>query len=552
VSKNSIAFILCAVALFGAYSYLSQRQLQQAAPPGAPTTEQAADQPEGALHQTEQTSGSNAASGLGAVAQTFSTEGGPESLAIVTPSVKIDLSNRGGCIEGVVLNGYQRTQGASDPVALIEKLEPCKALGVRISDLDLREEPALLSSSSPQGVTIEQRKDGLHVRRTLHINETGYQGKLTIEVHNTRTDRHSGLVEFELGATSTKEGAASMLSFDQSSMRHLSYYADDELNEEILHFEETPAAEVLVLEPSVSLDWAASGGTYFMFAASPLFKSPVGIRFERQPFNMQPDRQSPAERTIYEGWLQHQFDLAPGTGTSWAYDLYLGPKDLADLTAAGHNLEKSINYGFFQIVAWPMFKALQWIEGLVGNWGVAILILTLLIRIVFYPLTAKSYTASKKMQKLQPALNELKEKYKDDKQKQQQELMAMMAKEGVNPLGGCLPVLPQIPVFFGLNAVLMHTFDLRQAPLGLWIQDLSTHDPYYISPLLMALLMYVQQRMTPMPSMDPTQAKIMRFLPIIFALFMISYPSGLVVYIITSTIFSIAQQQFMMKTYKDT
>ena len=198
-----------------------------------------------------------------------------------------------------------------------------------------------------------------------------------------------------------------------------------------------------------------------------------------------------------------------------------------------------------------MFKVLKAIEGVVGNWGVAIIFLTLLMRLLFYPLTAKSYAASKKMQKMQPKMNEIKERYKDDKQKQQQELMALMSKEGVNPLGGCLPVLPQIPVFFGLNAVLMNTFDLRLAPFGLWIHDLSSKDPYYVSAVIMAGLMYVQQKLTPMPGIDPAQAKMMRFLPIVFALFMITYPSGLVVYIITSTLFSIAQQQFMIKRYKD-
>lgn len=547
MNKNSMAFIASVVLLFAAYSYLSKTSAgpSDATPSDSNSTESNAKQPSTAAQNTgpEPTA-------LPVVAD-FNPDLGPGQAQLATAHMKVDVGSKGGCIEDVVLPRYTVSPSSSEPVKLIEKLEPCRALGIKIGALDFREERSYLTQQSPSTVTIEQRKDGLHLRRILTLDEGGYRGKLTVELHNVRNAPAEGLLELELGATSAKEGSSSLLGFDQSQLRYLAYYADDKRHESLLTFEETPAAEVLELVPDTKISWAAAGGTYFMFALSPLFQDPIGLRFERQPFNMQPSRQSPPERTIYEGWLQHRYTIEPSRHTSWNYDLYLGPLDLDDLKKAGHNLDEAINYGFFKIVAWPMFKLLKAIEGLVGNWGAAIVVLTLLIRLLFFPLTAKSYTASKKMQKIQPLLNELREKFKDDKAKQQQELMALMSREGVNPLGGCLPVLPQIPVFFGLNAVLMHTFELRQAPLGLWIRDLSTHDPYYVSPIIMAVLMYVQQRMIPMPGMDPTQAKIMRFLPIVFALFMITYPSGLVVYIITSTLFSIVQQQVMMKTFKE-
>jgi YidC/Oxa1 family membrane protein insertase len=163
----------------------------------------------------------------------------------------------------------------------------------------------------------------------------------------------------------------------------------------------------------------------------------------------------------------------------------------------------------------------------------------------------KAYLAGKKMQKIQPKMTEIRETWKDDKARQQQEIMALMSQQGVNPVSGCLPVLPQIPVFFGLNAVLTHTFELRHAPFYGWLQDLSSRDPYFISPILMAGLMYLQQRITPMPSMEPAQQRMMQILPLVFAVFMLSYPSGLVLYIVTNSVVSIVQQMYMMKKYKD-
>lgn len=566
VSKNTIGFLASVTLLFGAYYFLSTRSLSQIPEAGkvnAPvatfvgqSSERNASSVSGtgsaATSNGSEASASPASISLAsAPAADFRPEAGPARLTLENDDIGMEVAARGGCVERTTLKKFTQTQKGQDPFQLLEKLEACKGLGIKIGSLDLRELPALLTQISKTQLVIEQRSSGYHFRRTLEIGSSGYQGSARFEIFNLDAAQSQSLFEIEIGATSTRDGASSFLGFDQSKMRHLAYYSGGKRHETVLKFESAPRAETLLLEPKVNLSWAEAGGTYFMFALIPDFSDAVGLRFERQPFNMQPNRQSPPERTIYEGWIQHSFDLAKGSSRSWNYKLYMGPKDLDDLRKAGHDLVESINYGFFQIVAWPMFKALHFIEGIVGNWGIAILVLTLLIRLLFFPLTKKSFVAGKKMQKLQPRLNELKELYKDDKQKQQQEMMAMMSKEGVNPLGGCLPILPQIPVFFGLNSVLMHTFDLRHAPFVLWIQDLSTHDPYYISPAIMAGLMYLQQRLIPMPSMDPTQAKMMRFLPLIFAVFMITYPSGLVVYIVTSTLFSIAQQQFMMKTYKD-
>ncbi len=171
---------------------------------------------------------------------------------------------------------------------------------------------------------------------------------------------------------------------------------------------------------------------------------------------------------------------------------------------------------------------------------------------ILYPLALKSYLAGKKMQKMQPQIKELQEKHKNDKQKLNQEMMALMAQGGANPLSGCLPILPQLPIFFGLFSVFQQTADFRHAPFTLWIKDLSVMDPYFVLPALMMALYVVQQRVTPMPpNMDPMQKKMMQFLPFIFSFMMVTFPSGLVLYFVTNTLLSIAQQVYMMRKYKE-
>jgi YidC/Oxa1 family membrane protein insertase len=211
------------------------------------------------------------------------------------------------------------------------------------------------------------------------------------------------------------------------------------------------------------------------------------------------------------------------------------------------HLTDAIDFGFFRIIAKPIYYILAFIEEGVGNWGAAIIILTILINLIFLPLQIKAYGSAQKMQKIQPELKKLQETHKDDRETLQRETMKMMTTQGVNPLSGCLPLLPQIPVFFGLDSALRYTFELRQAPFFGWIHDLSLHDPYFVLPVLMAVLMVVYQRMIPMPSMDPTQAKIIQFLPLIFAVFMVFYPSGLALYVITNTVVSMIRQFFFTR-----
>jgi YidC/Oxa1 family membrane protein insertase len=240
----------------------------------------------------------------------------------------------------------------------------------------------------------------------------------------------------------------------------------------------------------------------------------------------------------------HALVALKGTGSEANYFLYAGPKELDRLKNVGYGLEYIVDFGFFSIIARPLFWVLKLFYSISHNYGVAIIILTMVVRIPFIPLINKGQSSMKKMQDLQPRMAEVKEKYKNDPQKMQQELMGLYKKHKVNPMGGCLPMLLQIPVFFALYKVLLITIELRGAPFAFWIHDLSAKDPYYVLPIVMGATMVIQQKMTP-STMDPMQQKMMMFMPIVFTFMFLSFPSGLVVYWLVNNVLSIGQQFYM-------
>ena len=221
---------------------------------------------------------------------------------------------------------------------------------------------------------------------------------------------------------------------------------------------------------------------------------------------------------------------------------YFGPKKVEFLKEAGHSLEEAIDFGMFSVICLPLLKIMNFFYKFIPNYGVAILLLTLLIRILFHPLIKKSYVSMREMQRIQPQIAKVKEKFKDNPQQMNKEVMDLMKANKVNPLGGCLPLLVQMPIFFALYRVLYNATELYHAPFFGWILDLSSKDPYYVMPALMTVAMFFQQKMTPTTTMDPAQQKMMQFMPVIFGFFMIALPSGLVIYILFSTVLQIASQ----------
>lgn len=251
-----------------------------------------------------------------------------------------------------------------------------------------------------------------------------------------------------------------------------------------------------------------------------------------------------AEGRYLLGLTGKERNIAPGDNGHFNIGLYVGPKEQHRLEDIEENLRLTVDYGVLDILAKPVFWLLEKIHSFVGNWGVAIIIITLMIKIVFYKLSEASYKSMANMRRLSPKLKTLKERYGDDRQKMNQAMMEIYKKEKINPLGGCLPILVQIPVFISLYWVLLESVELRQAPFMLWLSDLSAKDPYYVLPLLMGASMFIQQKLNP-PPMDPIQQKIMQFLPVIFTAFFAFFPAGLVLYWVVNNILSIAQQWYI-------
>ncbi len=305
---------------------------------------------------------------------------------------------------------------------------------------------------------------------------------------------------------------------------------------------------------SGSLKWVAIQDRYFMTSIIPDHAEEASMRLYVTDGSL-----------IEAQYLNPVSDIRPGTQHMYQYSLFFGPRSMKILGEMGHDLAKALNFGFFDIIAKPCVWLMNKLYSVIPNYGISIIILTLLIKLILWPLGSKSYKSMSEMKKIQPLMKEIREKYKDDKKKMNEEVMGLYRTYKINPLGGCLPMVVQLPVFFALYRMLYQAIELRHAPFFLWIDDLSAPDrlghfaidhipfmepPYGIPVLtiIMGASMLLQQKMSP-PMGDPTQAKMMMFMPVIFTVIFINFSSGLVLYWLVNNILSIAQQYYIQKKY---
>jgi YidC/Oxa1 family membrane protein insertase len=322
--------------------------------------------------------------------------------------------------------------------------------------------------------------------------------------------------------------------------------------------------------------WEHASRSYFD-VESYSFKGPaVYDGTKSKDLNVESDSDSSYSATINNGWLaslQHQFVAAivPAAGQPYRYqlkvkgneylisatgpevevpargsvefheELFVGPKLQSQLAAIGRNLERTVDFGVLTVVAQPLFTGLNWVHKILGNWGWSIVVVTALIKLVFFPLSQASGRSMAKMRAVGPRMKQIQETFKDDREKLGRAMMELYKKEKINPLAGCLPMVVQIPVFISFYRVLLESVEMRQAPFLLWINDLSSRDPFFVLPLLMGAAMFAQFRLNPAPP-DPMQAKIMQFMPLVMTGMMAWFPSGLTLYWLTNTVLSIAQQ----------
>lgn len=247
------------------------------------------------------------------------------------------------------------------------------------------------------------------------------------------------------------------------------------------------------------------------------------------------------------GYKSDNIIIPPGQSGNIASTLWVGPELQDAMAAVAPHLDLTVDYGWLWFISQPLFKLLKFIHNYIGNWGFSIIIITFIVRGIMYPLTKAQYTSMAKMRMLQPKIQAMRERLGSDKQRISQEMMALYKSEKVNPLGGCFPLVIQMPIFLALYYMLMGSVELRHAPFALWIHDLSSQDPYYIMPIIMGLTMYFIQKMSPTTVTDPMQQKIMTFMPVIFTVFFLWFPSGLVLYYIVSNLVTIIQQQLIYR-----
>jgi YidC/Oxa1 family membrane protein insertase len=285
--------------------------------------------------------------------------------------------------------------------------------------------------------------------------------------------------------------------------------------------------------------WIAAQSRYFLFALIP---TEAGARAVSQAV-------VDKDKNVESGKISLVYPVTADT-LRIPMKVYFGPKEMNMLHAVEPSLDLTIDFGWFTIIAYPILKVMKWINSGVGNWGLSIVLLTLLIKLLTFPLTYKSMKGMKKMAKLQPQMNALKEKHKDNKEALNREMITFMKTEGYNPVSGCLPMVLQMPIFFALYRVLYSAIELYQAPIpGTWIHDLSLKDPLYITPALLVVLMWFQQKITPSTATDPTQAKMLQYMPLFFGLMMINLPAGLTLYMLVNAAASIVQQRYLNKKF---
>lgn len=377
-------------------------------------------------------------------------------------------------------------------------------------------------------------QDGLSVQKKLTFTKGSYLIGVSYSLVNNGTNVWTGYMNTQLLRTTPPE--------DKSSMFHVGSYTGTSYSNPGVHKYQKVTFKDMTktnLDAAVTGGWVAIQQHYFLSAWVPDGASKS--RFYTRANN--------GDYTI--GVVSQPLTLQPQQTKTVSSRLYIGPEDTATLKGIAPGLELTVDYGWLWFISSLLFSVMKTIYSFIGNWGWSIVLVTMLIKLAFYRLQAKSFKSMAGMRKLQPKMQALRERYGDDKAKISQATIELYRQEKVNPLGGCLPILVQIPVFIALYWVLLESVELRQAPFIFWITDLAASDPYHVLPLIMGVTMLIQQKLNPAPP-DPTQAKVMMFLPILFTGLLWNFPSGLVLYWTVNNTLSILQQWYITHKFGDT
>ena len=466
-------------------------------------------------------------------------------ITVTTDTLIIKINSRGGDIVEAKLLKFDTEQGNGIPFTILQNggqkyVAQSGLTGANGIDRLIKGRPIYSSTQSTyetgdnESINVDLNfvdESGLSVTKRFIFNKATYSVVVEYIVNNKTANnvsvqmygqlKQSTMVDTSTGMLPTYRGAA----YSTSEDRYEKYDFDD-ISEENLA-KATPGGWIAMLEHYFVSAWVPSAETtnnlYTFYSAN-------------------------SEAVI--GFKAPAITVEAGEQKTTSAIFYVGPKDQAVLETIAPNLDLTIDYGFLWMISQPLFWLLLKIQSFVVNWGVAIIIITLIVKGGMYPLTKAQYTSMARMRELAPKMAKLKERFGDDRQKMSQATMEMYKKEKVNPAGGCLPLLFQMPIFLALYWVFLESVELRHAPFMLWIQDLSAMDPYFVLPVLMGISMYVMQKMQPMTVQDPMQQKIMQYMPVVFSIFMAWFPSGLVLYWLVSNLISITQMKIIFDGIK--
>ncbi|MBN1830048.1 MAG: membrane protein insertase YidC [Deltaproteobacteria bacterium] len=538
MDKRTILAIVLSLILVMGYQYFfqkpneAQKATEQAATATAPVAAGGTDKPAESTQQI--------ASYRHVIVEKLSETVAEENITVESPLFIATFSTRGGALKSFKLKNYKKEVGTSaDLIELVDVKETTDyPLSFALPDstvtvpfnLSYRTDKSMVnlaSSDKPQDLTFTKKvSDDFEIRKTYTFYPGKYAFDLSVEVVNGSADAWQ------------EKAVLTWTQYVDPAMEKGKYSHEGpaySIGNTFETVEEKKMEARKLYGPNIY--WAGYETKYFISSLIPAQPSLTNLVLAKNGDN--------SIKIDLEG---QNTVILPGQRGIFRYRIYLGPKDYDILKAENAGLENSINFGsWIKWLALPLLVVLKTIYQYVPNYGMAIIILTILIKMIFWPLGNMSYRSMKKMQQLQPQMQQLRDKYKNDKARLNQEVMGLYKTHKVNPMGGCIPIVVQLPVFFGLYRSLLYSIDLRHAPFLLWIQDLSAKDPYYITPIIMGATMFIQQKMTPTPGGNEMQAKLMLWMPVIFTFMFLSFPSGLVLYWLFNNILSIGQQYFINK-----
>ncbi|MBS0357649.1 MAG: membrane protein insertase YidC [Proteobacteria bacterium] len=463
-------------------------------------------------------------------------------ITVKTNVLNIAIDRQGGnIIDASLLKYFQDMDGSHTPYVLFNTKSATKY----VSDsglTNLSKKTPVFTSSQDNYVMSQDQKDltvtlrwqgnnGVSIIKKFHFSKDSYLVNVEYQITNHSSNTWVGNLYTKLSRMKPADTGSSIFQISAFTGASISDPAGK-------HYEKI-SFDKMIKSPVnrvVKSGWEAMQEHYFLTAWVP----PVG-----ELNNYYTHVSESGLFTV--GAIGPQIDVAAGQEKTVSAKLYIGPESTDTLKAIAPGLELTVDYGFLWFIAFPIFWLMKQIYSIVGNWGWSIILVTVVIKLLFYHLSSKSYRSMAMMRKFQPKIEALKQRYGDDKQKMSQALMELYKKEKINPFGGCLPILIQIPVFIALYWVLLESVELRHAPFILWIKDLSAPDPYFVLPIIMGITMFVQNKLNPAPP-DPIQAKMMMFLPAVFTVLFLYFPSGLVLYWVVNNIISILQQWHVNRT----